>query len=63
MVETENITYNMNSSERKQSLKVSLINNQKVSMVITNKETQQRYSSLLSLPKLKKLGKAFVLKK
>ena len=60
MVETEADTYNMNSSERKQSLKVSLINNQKVSMVITNKETQERYSSLLSLPKLKKLSKAFL---
>ena len=60
MVETEDDTYNMNSSERKQSLKVSLINNTKVSMVITDKETQQRYSSLLSLPKLKKLSKAFL---
>ena len=60
MVETEDDTYNMNSKERKQSLKVSLINNQKVSMVITDKETQQRYSSLLSLPKLKKLSKAFL---
>ena len=60
MVETEDDRYNMNSSERKQSLKVSLINNTKVSMVITDKETQQRYSALLSLPKLKKLSKAFL---
>ena len=40
MFETEDDTYNMNSSKRKQSLKVSLINNTKVSMVITDKETQ-----------------------
>jgi hypothetical protein len=59
MVETESDEYNLMSKERKQSLRVSLINNQEILMIVTNLETQQKYSSLVSLPKLRQLCQIF----
>ena len=59
MVETEADEYNLMSKERKQSLRISLIDNKEILMVVTNLETQQKYSALVSLPKLKQLSKVF----
>ena len=59
MVETEADEYNLMSKERKQSLRVSLIDNKEILMVVINLETQQKYSALVSLPKLKQLSKIF----
>ena len=59
MEETEADTYNLSSKERKQTLKISLINNQQISMIIVNLDTEQRYSAMVTLPKLKELCKIF----
>ena len=60
MVESEIDEYNLNSNEREQSLKISLINNQQISLLLINKVTEQKYTTLISLNKLKKLCKAFI---
>ena len=60
MVESEVDEYNLNANERKQSLKISLINNQQIAMTLINIDTQQIYSALVSLPQLKNLCKGFI---
>ena len=60
MEESEMDEYNLNSSERQQSLKISLINNELISMILTNKITKQKYSTFISLEGLNKLSKAFI---
>ena len=60
MEESEIDEYNLNSSERQQSLKISLINNELISMILTNKITKQKYSTFISLEELNKLSKAFI---
>ena len=60
MEESEMDEYNLNSSERQQSLKISLINNEHISMILTNKITKQKYSTFISLEGLNKLSKAFI---
>ena len=59
MEETELDEYNLSSSSRKQSLRISLINNNQISIILTNQETNQEYSSLISLEDLKSVSKAF----
>ena len=63
MVESEVDEYNLNTDERKQSLRLSLINNQQIAMALINNETRQTYLSLVTLPQLKKLCKGFSLTK
>ena len=58
MEESEIDEYNLSSNGRQQSLKLSLINNQ-ISMVLTNKDSQQIYTTQISLVQLKNLSKAF----
>ena len=59
MEETELDEYNLSSNSRNQSLKISLINNNQISLILTNKDTNQEYSSLISLEDLKKASNAF----
>ena len=59
MVETDADTYNLSSKERKQSLKISLINNQQIYMVIVNLSTEQQYTALVTLPQLKEVCRYF----
>ena len=59
MEETELDEYNLSTSSRKQSLKVSLINNNQISMILTFQETNQEYSSLITLEDLKNVSEAF----
>ena len=59
MIETEADEYKLNSETHQQSLRISLINNEKIAMILINKLTNQRYSSYLSLQNLKQLSQAF----
>ena len=59
MVESEVDEYNLNIKEKKQTLKISLINNQQIAMVLINNETRQTYLALVTLPQLKKLCNGF----
>jgi hypothetical protein len=59
MVESEVDIYNLSSEERKQTLRVSLINNEQISMIIVNLSTEQRYTALVSLTELRKLCGVF----
>ena len=59
MVESEVDEYNLNSNGRQQSLRLSLINNQQISIILTNKDNQQIYTTQISLITLKKLSEAF----
>ena len=59
MTETEVDEYKLNSTGREQSLRISIINNQKIAMIFINKLTNQRYSSYLTLQSLKELSQAF----
>ena len=59
MIETEADEYKLNSETHQQSLRISLINNEKIAMILINKLINQRYSSYLSLQNLKQLSQAF----
>jgi hypothetical protein len=59
MIETEADEYKLISETHQQSLHISLINNEKIAMILINKLTNQRYSSYLSLQNLKQLSQAF----
>ena len=59
MTESEIDEYNLSSTERQQLLKLSLINNEHISFILINKETQQKYTTLISLEHLNNLSKAF----
>ena len=59
MEESEVDSYKLNSDDRKQSLRISLINNEKVSMVLINITTKQRHSVLIPLSELRTLCEAF----
>ena len=59
MIETEVDEYKLNSETHQQSLHISLINNEKIAMILINKLTNQRYSSYLSLQSLRQLSQAF----
>ena len=60
MVETDIDSYKLNSDDRKQSLKISLINNEQISMVLINITTKQRHSVLISLPQLRNISEVFL---
>ena len=59
MVETDIDSYKLNSDDRKQSLRISLINNEKISLVLIDTMTKQRYSSLVNLSQLKQVCEVF----
>ena len=59
MIETEVDEYRLSSEISKHSLHISLISNELIYMVITNKLTNKRYSSYLPLQTLKLLSEAF----
>ena len=59
MAESEIDEYNLSSTERQQLLRLSLMNNQYISFILINKETQQKYTTLISLEHLNKLSNAF----
>jgi len=59
MVESDVDEYKLNSEDRQQSLRMSLIDNEVISMVLTNKETLQKYSAQFGLPQLQEVSKAF----
>ena len=63
MAESEIDIYNLNSEERNQSLKLSILNNKQISIILTNNETEERYIGLFSLAQLKSLCKAFLITK
>ena len=59
MIETEVDEYRLSSEISKHSLHISLISNELIYMIITNKLTNKRYSSYLPLQTLKLLSEAF----
>ena len=63
MAESDIDIYNLNYNEINQSLKLSIINNKHISIILSNKETKQKYLALFSLPQLKEICKAFLITK
>ena len=59
MEESDIDNYNLSSEERKQTLRVSLINNQFISLIIVNISTEQKYTAFVTLPQLKQICKIF----
>ena len=59
MVESEVDEYKLNSDDRQQSLRISLIDNDVISMVLTNKVTHERYIAQFGLPQLQEVCAAF----
>ena len=59
MTETEVDVYKLNADDRKQSLRISIINNETISMILTNITTEQKFISSVSLPQLRKLCQIF----
>ena len=59
MVETDIDSYKLNSDDRKQSLRISLINNERISLILTDILNNQRYTSLVNLSQLKQACQAF----
>ena len=59
MSESELYEYNLSTEEKKQSLKLSL-SGDKISLILENKsDPNEKYISLISLPELIKVSKAF----
>ena len=59
MLESEVDKYKLNYNERNLSLKVCLVNNQKISMVLSYKDTLQNFSALKSFQQLKQINRVF----
>jgi len=59
MVESEINKYKLNSEGKQESLKISLIDDEVISMVLTNNVTQQRYSAQFGLLQLQEVCQAF----
>jgi hypothetical protein len=59
MVESEVDEYKLNSDDRQQSLRISLIDNDVISMVLTNKVTHERYIAQFGLPQLQEVCAIF----
>ena len=59
MVESEVDEYKLNSEDRQQSLRISLIDNEVISMVITDKVTHERYIAQFGLPQLQEVCTVF----
>ena len=60
MVETDDDTYKLNSDGRNQSLRVSLINNEQISIILTNLSSNQRFFALINLQQLREVCEAFM---
>ena len=63
MEESEIDSYKLNSDDRKQSLRISLINNEQILMILINITTKQKHSALIPLSHLRKLCEAFSITK
>ena len=59
MVESEVDEYKLNSEDRQQSLRISLIDNEVIYMVITDKVTHERYIAQFGLPQLQEVCAVF----
>ena len=59
MAETEVDDYKLNTDDRKHSLRISLINNEQISMLLTNDDSNQRYTAFVVLDQLKEVCEAF----
>jgi len=59
-MESEIDEYKLNSDDRKQTLKISIINNQQILMILLNEVTNQKYKAIISLSQLKQSSKAFL---
>ena len=59
MVESEVDNYKFNLEGKQESLRISLIDEEVISMVLTNKMTQQRYSAQFGLLQLQEVCQAF----
>ena len=59
MAETEVDTYKLNTDDRKQSLRISLINNEQIAMILTNMDSNQRYAAYIALDQLVEVCEAF----
>lgn len=59
MVETEADEYKLNSEGRQQSLRISLLDEEVIYILLTNKVTGQRYSAQFGLPQLQEVCQAF----
>ncbi len=60
MMESEIDEYKLNSDDRKQTLKISIINNQQILMILLNEVNNQKYKAIISLSQLKQSSKAFM---
>ena len=59
MEETEVDTYKLNTENTNQSLRISLINNEQISMIVENMTNNQKYTTLVTFPQLKKVCQIF----
>ena len=59
MGETDVDTYKLNTENTKQSLKISLINNEQILMIIENMTNNQKFTALANFSQLKKLCPIF----
>ena len=60
-METEVYTYLLYSENTIQSLRISLINNEQISMIIENMINNQKYTTLVTFPQLKQICQIFSL--
>jgi hypothetical protein len=63
MEESEVDTYKLNTEDTNQTLRISLINNEQISMILDNITNNQRYTTLVDLPNLRKVCQVFSSKK
>lgn len=59
MAESEVDTYKLNTEDINQSLRISIINNEQISLIIENITNNQRYRALVTLPQLMKVSSIF----
>ena len=60
MVETEDDTYKLNADGRNQTLRVSLIDNEKIQIILTNISSNQRFFALITLQQFREVCEAFM---
>ena len=59
MVETDDDTYKLNYHGKNHTLRVSLINNEQISLILTNVNSAQNYSALITFEQLIEVCEAF----
>jgi hypothetical protein len=59
MAETDDDLYKLNADGRNQTLKVSLINNEQISLILTNIDSNQRFYALINQDQLIEVCEAF----